>query len=92
MALPPRKAGGLYGGIQFSSSNAVAPATAADPAPEYETPADAAVSTLTSSASIPSASTTIVGTASESTKIQEPVNDGGAAASAGKATAGIQIR
>lgn len=36
MALPPRKAGGLYGGIQFSSATAQAPSSSNDPAPFFE--------------------------------------------------------
>lgn len=36
MAPPPRKAGGLYGGIQFSSGTAVITSTLNEPATESE--------------------------------------------------------
>ena len=89
MALPPRKAGGLYGGIQFSSSSTVLPETAQEPAPAYEARTDTVLPTSTS---FISATTAVVGDSLENGRNQEYTNEGGAAASAGKATAGIHIR
>lgn len=37
MALPQRKAGGLYGGIQFSSGISFTPSTVKEPVSTYET-------------------------------------------------------
>lgn len=90
MAQPARKAGGLYGGIQFSSSSAVIPATAQDSAPEYEAPAATVASSSTPTSVVP-ASTTAVGDGVENGKNPEQLNGSGAAAPAGKPTAGIHI-
>ena len=38
MSQPPRKVGGLYGGLKFSAATVSAPSSSNEPAPEYEAP------------------------------------------------------
>lgn len=89
MALPVRKAGGLYGGVQFSSSSTVLPSTAQEPAPESDIQeSNAAVA----STSLVSTSTTIaIGEANNAGRSQDHASEAGATAPAGKPTAGIHI-
>ncbi|KAI5119082.1 hypothetical protein M0805_004855 [Coniferiporia weirii] len=91
MAAPPRKAGGLYGGIQFSSTSALAPSSITEP--EFDAHNNTETASTSASVSSTFASTFTTATfdhstaiVNEITKNAEPTADAGASAS--KATAG----
>ncbi|THH06207.1 hypothetical protein EW145_g4237 [Phellinidium pouzarii] len=86
MSLPPRKAGGLYGGIQFSSGHTLATSNVTEPTPYDERTEDAPAASTSTSTSSTFASTVAIdspATGSDIAKVAEL-----ATADAGKATAG----
>ena len=92
MALPIRKAGGLYGGVQFSSSSTILPSTAQEPTPEYEKQETSAAAPVAPTSLISASTNTVAGESNDAGRNQDHASEAGATASAGKPTAGIHIR